>query len=63
MEFSKVPADHRSTDLKTYGMVNRMWFVRPGEEKLGMVLGWGGGSALRERRGCCGLMRGREGAG
>lgn len=54
MEFSKVPADHRSTDLKTYGMVNRMWFVRPGEEKLGMVLGWGGGSALRERRGAAG---------
>lgn len=60
MEFSKVPADHRSTDLKTYGMVNRMWFIRPGEEKLGTV---GGGSGLSEGGRCCGLMRGRVGAG
>lgn len=26
MELSKVPADHRSTDRKTYGMVNRIVF-------------------------------------
>lgn len=37
MEFSKVPADHRSTDLKTYGMVNMMWCLSPGEEERG---GW-----------------------
>lgn len=27
MEFSEDPADHRSTDLKTYRMVNMLWEV------------------------------------
>lgn len=62
MEFSKVPADHRSTDLKTYGMVNRMWFVRPGEEKLGTVLGWEG-AQLSGRGGVLRANERREGAG
>lgn len=43
MEFSKVPADQRSTDRKTWGgRANMMWLLSPGEE------GSGGGSQVRE---------------
>lgn len=41
MEFSKVPADQRSTDRKTWGMANTTWFQTLGEEESGGLSGQG----------------------